>query len=108
MAKQHFDIELKDGRTFKALPIENRVLVEWDFERAKPGKNWPLGEQAKMLWANWVVWRQLILNEELPADTQFQHFRESICDDIEGVPAPKPEEGDLGDPTRQAQPPDSA
>lgn len=106
MAKQLFDVELKDGRRFDGLVIENRVLVEWDFERAKPGKNWPLMQEARILWANFCVWRQLILNGELADDVRFQDFRENVCDDIEQTR--KPSEDELDDPTRQAQPPDSA
>lgn len=110
MARQRFDVVLTDGREFPALVISNRVLVEWDFERSKPGHNWPLMKQAPMLWANFCVYRQLVLNGELPEGMRFQEFREQLCDDIEQTKDKKDEEdsGELGNPTRQGQPPDSA
>jgi hypothetical protein len=94
-------VELADGGTFDALTINNRAMVDYDFERA--AKKWPPATEAPILWLTFLAYRQLIHAGIVNPDVTFKAFREDLCTFVDKL---KDLEDDA-DPSQPVAAPDS-
>jgi len=75
-------VTLDDGREYTVQAL-NPDLIAWDRTAAK--QHWPQGNAAPFLWLTFLAWKASIRAGELPADTTWESFSETICVQVANV-----------------------
>lgn len=83
MKRIHLDIQMDDGTALLGVPVHNRALVAYDFERARCG--WPTPQDAPMLWQTYLAWSHMcqegLYSPTVPpgSASSFAMFRDVDC-----------------------------
>lgn len=69
-------VTLADGNEYVVQAL-NPDLIAWDRTAAK--QHWPQGGSAPFLWLTFLAWKASVRTGELPPDTTWEAFSETLC-----------------------------
>jgi hypothetical protein len=67
----HLRVRYADGREI-TVKTDNPDMVYWDLERAK--RKWPTGQDAPMLWINYLAYSKLHRSGDIERGTKFEDW----------------------------------